>query len=544
MLKRLFIKNYALIESLEIDFQRGFSVITGETGAGKSILLGALGAVLGERITTELVKNNTQNCVIEAVFDVSNLEGTLASETLDGELILRRVITPAGKSRCFVNDEPVKVAALKAIKPRLIDIHSQHQNLLLHESDFQLFVVDCLSESSEELSEYQKIFQTWREAQKSLADWRAKQQVAEQNKDYWQFQLDELFALDLQENELETLERMQKQKDSLVELQPFASCVQALSSGNQVSETIELVQGFENKFLAVYPSKKEYFERLENLKLEIESLGEEFLETVSNTDIDEQSLLESAERLAQIQRIQEKHHLNSEREIFHFQQDLEQKLNEISDIEAEVRRLEALQKSLFEGVLRAGAVLSEKRKTIFEDLQFSLEKSLKNLGIPFIQFSVAQTPLSEPSEKGLDVIEFLFAANKGESLAKLSEKASGGEISRVMLVLKLLIANKRALPTIIFDEIDTGISGKVAEQVGELLKSIGQHAQVFAITHLPQVASKGDYHFLVEKNHEGVKTESQLRLLTEDERVNVIAQMLSGETVTDSAKEHAQQLLF
>ncbi len=549
MLQQLYIKNFTLIDELEMTFHPGFSVITGETGAGKSIILGALGLLLGQRADAKSIKSGRDRCVIEAHFDVSryDLSAFFAEKDIDydaTDCILRRELTAAGKSRAFINDSPVPLATMRELGAQLIDIHSQHQNLLLNKEDFQLEVVDTLSGNGEELKAYRLSYSAYRQAVQSLNQLKSEIARNHENEDFLRFQYQELDSAQLSADEQSELEQASETMSHAEDIKSALYEADGLLSGEDgiVSRLRSATSALES-ISAVYPAARELAERLESCHIELKDISGDVSRYTDEIDFDPAELERINERLDTIYHLEKKHHVESVPELIAIRDDLQRQLSQIdnsdeavAEQEKEVQRLRAICEEQA-GELTRLRTLSARR------VEESMRAYLIPLGIPNVRFEV-KLASKELSADGHDQISFLFSANTSTPLQPIAQVASGGEIARVMLSLKAMISGAVKLPTIIFDEIDTGVSGKIAEQMAHIMREMGDHdRQVISITHLPQIAALGANHYKVYKEEGAEGTVSHTRQLTAEERVREIAQMLSGENVTEAAINNAKELL-
>ena len=550
MLKSLSIQNYALIDSLNIDFDPGFSVITGETGAGKSIILGALSLILGQRAENRHIKQNEQKCTIEGVFDISRYHLQSLFQERDWEFnpdecILRREIWTNGKSRAFVNDSPVYLNDLKELGDRLIDIHSQHQSLSLNDNYFQLNVLDILARTKSEKEEYQTAFKEYQTARKLLLELQQQSQKNKEEQDYFQFQFDALAEAKLQSGEQETLETELETITHAEEIKSSLFTVASSLSGEgetierklkSVAETLKNIQH-------VFPKAAGLAQRVESAYIELKDVrieSEKYFEEI-DFNAERQQLVE--ERLSVIYDLEKKHSVKSVEELLEIQRQLDEKLQKITSLDERIEQLEK-EVSLKEKLMEQKAeTLSQKRKSATQPMEKQLTEKLVYLGMPNAKFKCDITEKSNPDSTGKDTVNFLFSANKNTAPLPVSQIASGGEISRLMLCLKSMIAGATALPTIIFDEIDTGTSGEIADKMGAIMREMAHDMQVIAITHLPQIAAKGAAHYNVYKEDNAQSTATYMRKLAEDERISEIARMLSGAEVTAQAVENAKVML-
>jgi len=553
MIKSLHIENYALIEHLDIDLHAGFSVITGETGAGKSIILGAIGLLLGQRADSRSLKAGASRCVVEAVFDLSNyhLESFFAENELDydaSECIVRREITSAGKSRAFINDTPVQLSQLKALGEQLIDVHSQHKNLLLSQENFQLDVLDILADNAQLLQAYKDDYRQYMALQRQYAEAVETARQAQDNADFLRFQYNQLAEANLKEgeqseleSELETLEHAEDIKQSLF------SASGALQSNTDGIDALQLVrQGKQAMESAVrfFPVATELAERLESCYIELKDIADEIELKCDSIEFDPERLNYVSERLNTIYTLEKKHHLDSVEALLDLQRELEEKLNFADNTDDVLQQLRQQCAARQQKALTVASQLSDRRKKAAQTLETQMVAALQPLGMPNVQFRVEVTQVHDLTAIGIDNVLFAFTANKGMALQPISKVASGGEVARVMLSLKALIAGAVKLPTIIFDEIDTGVSGSVAEKMARIMRQMGeQNRQVISITHLPQIAALGSSHYKVYKEDNEDVTRSHIVELTPEQRVEEIAHMLSGETLTEAALQNARSLL-
>lgn len=550
MLKSLYIKNYALIDSLEIDFESGFSVITGETGAGKSIILGALSLILGQRADAKSIKQGESKCIIEGSFDVSayNLQAFCDEKGIEYDpesYILRREIYSTGKSRAFINDSPVTLGDLKDLGGQLIDIHSQHQNLLLADDHFQMQVVDTLAKNIDLLKDYQHTFKRYKQSEKALQDLKESAQKSQEEEDYLRFQYEALREAALVEGEQQELESEQETLTHAEDIKSALYKISVLLSDDErgivpaLKDSLNTVHTLEK----VYSKANIIFERLNSSYIDLKDLSVEVERFAEDVEFDPERLSVISSRLDLIYSLEKKHRVSSVRELLEIYQELEQKIQNIDSFE---QQIETLQKEVAENKTASDKLaqkLSTQRKSAAKGIEKSLIEKISVLGMPNIQFQCSITPKQHADITGIDKLEFLFSANKNVPLQPVAEIASGGEISRLMLSLKSMIAGATALPSIIFDEIDTGVSGEIADKMGQIMLEFGQNMQVIVITHLPQIAAKGKAHYKVYKLDAKGITTTNLRRLTNDERLSEIAGMLSGSTVTDAAVQNAKVML-
>ena len=553
MLRKIYIRNYTLIDEMEIPFYPGFSVITGETGAGKSIIIGAIGLLLGNRADARLVKKGKDKCIIEATFDLSIyhsdvLRDFFVDNNLDydpEECLLRREINVNGKSRAFINDTPVNLSILRDLGEQLIDVHSQHQNLLLNKEDFQLRVIDIIARDKDYLNDYQKGYRRYLDELKKLANLRDEIRKNRENEDFMRFQLNELDEANLVEGEQETLEQtseiMRHTEDIKRVLHEADNCLDG-EDGGIVNRVRNLSLQLHN-IRDIYPKAVEVSERLDNCFIELKDVSQEISQEMDDVEFDPARFNEITARLDTIYSLQQKYHVNTITELITKRTELETLLKNIDNSEETLRECE-------DNVVRLKTVCEEKasgltnlRAKASKEVEADLSRLLIPLGIPNVRFEV-KVNKTELGINGTDKVVFLFSANSSTEMLPIAQVASGGEIARVMLSLKAMISKAIGLPTIIFDEIDTGVSGRVAEQMAHIMKDMGQvHRQVICITHLPQIAAYGTTHYKVSKMETSCGTVSEMRQLTDEQRVTEIAQMLSGSNVTKAAIDNAKSLL-
>ena len=550
MLKHLYIKNFTLIDTLDIELHPGFSVITGETGAGKSIILGAIGLLLGQRADSKTIKQGADKCVIEAHFDLSryNLESFFTENDIEYDLddcIVRRELTASGKSRAFINDTPVQLSMLKELGDRLMDIHSQHQNLLLNKQDFQLNVVDILADDSKELDAYRQTFSEYRKAEQELSQLREDIERNRQNVDFLQFQYQELSSANLKEGELEELEQ---KSDTMTHSEDIKSALYEADSAFQ-DEDNGIIRSLRSSISAlngiskVFPDAKELTERMDSAYIELKDIASEISDHLEDIDFDPSELDSVNNRLDKLYDLQKKYRAETIEELITTRDDLQQKLNNIENSDEALESLQASVAKLRADVEKKADSLTKLRTKAAQLIEKDMQGRLVPLGMPNVRFSISITK-EQPGTYGQDKVAFLFSANTSTPLQPVSQVASGGEIARVMLSLKAMISGAVKLPTIIFDEIDTGVSGKIAEKMAEIMQEMGNNErQVISITHLPQIAALGSTHYKVSKEETAQGTTTSMTMLTPDERVREIAQMLSGSDVSDAAIQNAKELL-
>ncbi|MDR2816304.1 MAG: DNA repair protein RecN [Proteiniphilum sp.] len=550
MLKSLYIQNFALIDSLRIGFDPGFSVISGETGAGKSIILGALSLILGQRADVKQIKQDAEKCVIEGVFDLSAYDLAPFFEALDwlyegDECILRREIWSNGKSRAFVNDSPVYLNDLKELGDRLIDIHSQHQNLSLNDNLFQLNVVDLLAGTAKERAEYGEAYSAHRSSEKALNDLREQSRKNREEEDYLRFQHTSLAEMNLQpgeqerhETELEAVVHAEEIKTGL-----FAATSLLSEDERSVESMLRTVADTLHNVQRFYPRLSELAARVDSAFIELKDVREEIAGYFEEIEFDpgRRPLLE--ERLSAIYDLQKKHSVATVEELIDLCDEMGRKLENIDSLDERLKELERVTDEMRKAMTAKAGRLSKKRKEAAPRIEKELMERLAYLRMPNVKFLCDFKPKETPDATGADTVQFLFSANKNVALQPVSQIASGGETSRLMLCIKAMIAGATSLPTIIFDEIDTGTSGEVADRVGAIMEEMGGRMQVIGITHLPQIASKGTTHFLVYKEDSGNIVTTRIKELTPGERVQEIARMLSGAEITEQAIENAKVML-
>ncbi|SFF82744.1 DNA repair protein RecN [Sunxiuqinia elliptica] len=549
MLQSLYIKNYALIDRLSIDFNSGFNIITGETGAGKSILLGALGLILGQRADLSVLRDKSKKCTVEGSFEVKNYQLTdfFAANELDydDQTILRREITPSGKSRAFINDTPVNLKTIRELALRLIDIHSQHQNLELGNRQFQLNLVDLVAQNQSVLKSYQQAFRVYTQTHNEYTELLEKAEQAKKDLDYYQFQFNQLDEAKLKPEEQEELEaeqnRLEHAEDIKLTFGQLADDLEGDEAGllTRLKEHVNRL----GKMADYFDQAGELNQRLESCYIELQDLAGESQSIAERIEHDPARVELVAERLDLIYSLQQKFHADSVAGLIEIREDLDQKIGQVASYDETLTQLE-VQLAKEEAVLnKAANELTESRMAVTDKFQQAVVSMLQKLGMANAVFQLSFAKTNQRGMTGGDEVRFLFNANKNAEAQEISKIASGGEMSRLMLALKSLITDSKALPTIIFDEIDTGISGEIAVKMGDILKSISARMQVINITHLPQIAAKGDHHYQVYKFDEEEQTFTSIRKLEEHERVDELAQMLSGDRHSDTARETARELL-
>lgn len=550
MLQQLYIKNFTLIDELDIQLHPGFSVITGETGAGKSIILGAIGLLLGQRADSKSIKQGTDRCVIEAHFDLSRYDmksffDENDIEYDDKDTIIRRELTATGKSRAFINDTPVALSMLKELGDQLMDIHSQHQNLLLNKQDFQLNVVDILAQDTKEVAAYQKVFDQYQQQKKALETLREEIERNRQNVDFLQFQFDELSQSKLAKGEQEELEQ---QSDTMSHAEEIKTALYETDNALNGDETgvVDMIRKATNALESisqVLPDSEELVGRLNSCRIELKDIADEVRRMLNHTDFDPEELDVINNRLDRLYELEKKYHVKTVEELISLRDQLRQQLNNIENSDEAVGEKEKEVERLHAICQEHANKVTKQRQAIAKQMKSQMAGRLEALGMPHARFEVSITT-TELGRNGQDNVSFLFSANTSTPLQSVAQVASGGEIARVMLSLKAMISGAVKLPTIIFDEIDTGVSGKIAEKMAQIMQEMGQtERQVISITHLPQIAALGSHHYKVSKEETPQGTISQMKELTPEERINEIAQMLSGSNISKAAIDNAKQLL-
>ena len=550
MLKHLYIKNFTLIDQLDIAFHSGFSVITGETGAGKSIILGAIGLLLGNRADSKQIKQGEKKCTIEAHFDLSHygFEPFFEDNDIDFEpedTIIRRELTASGKSRAFINDTPVSLQMMRILGEQLIDIHSQHQNLLLQKDDFQLNVVDIIAQDSTALSAYHSSYQHYKESLQRLSDLKEQIANAQENEEFMRFQFNELESAGLVEGRQQELEQESETLSHSEDIKTaYYEADHLLNDDDngiiyKLGESLDSLSNIEN----VYPKAKDVVQRLSSVHIELKDIASEVGSEVENIEFDPSRLDSINQQLDQLNTLEQKYHVSTEKELIEIRDNIAEQLQSIDNSDEE---LESLTKKVDEELklcTEKAAKLTELRLKAGKVVEKEMSQRLIPLGIPNVRFKVDIT--SKPlSLDGADKVQFLFSANTSTAMEPVAQVASGGEIARVMLSLKAMISGTVKLPTIIFDEIDTGVSGKIAQKMALIMQEMGNNnRQVISITHLPQIAALGSSHYKVEKEETAEGTRSHMRELNQEERVSEIAQMLSGADISDAALQNARELL-
>jgi len=551
MLQSIHIQNYALIESLDIDFHPGFSVITGETGAGKSIILGAIGLLVGQRADIKAIKSGANKCVVEARFHIASYQLKSFFEEHDmeyeeGECILRRELYASGKSRAFINDTPASLAQMKELGEKLIDVHSQHQNLLLNHEDFQLSVLDILAHDEKELEVYKETYSTLKKVSKELTDIQQQAEKSRQDEDYIRYQLEQLDNANLQEGEQDALEQEAETLSHAEEIKSSIYKVDQLMASGETTllsvskDCMQTLQGISR----VYAPAQEWMERLNSCYIELKDLSHEIARAGEEVEFNPTRLDYVNERLNLIYTLQQKHRVSTVEELMAITADYRNQLTAITSYDGRIQELKEQKEAIYNKVLEKASELTRLRTKAAKEIEEQMQAYLIPLGMPNVRFAVELTKKKEPDAKGMDGVNYLFSANKNGTMQQVASIASGGEIARVMLSLKAMIAGAVKLPTIIFDEIDTGVSGSIAEKMALIMQEMGQaDRQVISITHLPQIAARGTTHYKVYKEDTEMGTNSHIRQLNQEERIQEIANMLSGATLTEAALNNAKALL-
>jgi len=549
VIKSLSIKNYALIDAIEIDFQEGFTIITGETGAGKSILMGALSLITGQRADTGILKDPERKCVVEGNFLLANygLNDFFENNELDyaNETILRREISPAGKSRAFINDTPVNLNTLKELSVKLIDIHSQHESLNLNQSEFQLKVVDSFAGNGSLLKSYQTKFAEYKLIKKQLDELKTEASQSKGDFDYLNFRFDELENAKLLNGEQEELETEAKTLNNTEEIQRNLSIIHNSLSEDEISVLSNLKEAHQaaTKTVSFFSKISSIEERLNSSYIELQDISEEIELMLGNIEFSPERIEFVNLRLDLIYTLQQKHKVNTVSELLELKEKLDNKLQNIVSFDDQIEKLSSKLESRLADLEKHALSLQEKRKKVFSEIEKYVAKQLTQLGMPEAKFKIEQEILADYSIYGKDKISFLFSANKNIAAQNISKVASGGEVSRLMLSIKSLLSKSIGLPTIIFDEIDTGVSGEIADKMGGIMQNMSEKMQVLSITHLPQVAAKGNTHYLVYKDESKQTSTTGIKKLSGEERLQELAKMLSGENITKEAIENAKVLL-
>ncbi len=549
MIRSLSIKNYALINALEINFSKNLTIITGETGAGKSIMLGALSLIMGQRADSKSLYKKDKKCVIEAVFEVSSYELNdffdLNDLDYESQTLVRREITPSGKSRAFINDTPVLLSTLKAFSSQLIDLHQQFDTLDVHQAAFQLKVIDAVANNKKLLKAYSKAYKVYESDQKKWKALVGQSKEASKEIDFLQYQLNELNEAAVQPAEIQSLESEQKRLENAEEIKRIlggaalhinedeqAICTQMLDWSNQITALIDY-----------HPRLAELIEQFDSMMLELQEIGHEFMAIAEQTAHDTSRLAEINERLSTLYQLLNKYHVPNDLALLELRDEIETRLSGFEDLSGTIETLAASIDLQKQALIKKGLQLSQRRQKVRADFQKQVQLLLSKLSMQHARLEVEIIPTNEIGPKGIDQLRFLFAANKGTTPGPIKSLASGGEMSRLALCIKSMVADAIPLPTLIFDEIDTGVSGEVALQMGLILQSLSAKHQVISITHSPQIAAKANLHYYVSKKVEGNQTYTEVRQLSTDERILEIAKMLSGNPPSEIAKENARELL-
>ena len=551
MLQSIFIQNYALIDKLDIAFEPGFSVITGETGAGKSIILGAIGLLLGQRADVKAIRNGATKCIVEAKFGIASygMEEFFKANDIEydsEECIIRREVNINGKSRAFINDTPASLSQMKVLGEKLIDVHSQHQNLLINKEGFQLNILDILAQDIKELTDYQNEYNEYRKVSRELDECIRQAEETRKEEDYIRFQLQQLDEAELKEGEVTEFEQ---EAETLSHAEDIKAGLyrSAQNIGGDEGGCLTLIKDSINTLQTVckvFAKANEWKERLESCYIEIKDISHDMDDAQEAVEFNPSRLDFVNSRLNMIYSMMQKHHVKTDAELIEIAENYRQQLDMITSSDERISELEAKKQKLYDSVLRKAEILTALRTESAGKIQSQMESLLIPLGMPNVKFAVEICRKKEPDINGLDAVNFLFSANKNGTLQNVASIASGGEIARVMLSLKAMIAGAVKLPTIIFDEIDTGVSGSIAEKMALIMQDMGrQNRQVLSITHLPQIAARGNAHYKVYKEDTETGTNSHIIRLTDEERIDEIANMLSGSTMTEAARNNARSLL-
>ena len=549
MLTALSIKNYALIDDLKVDFPEGFIIITGETGSGKSIMLDALSLILGKRADMSALRNKEEKCIIEAEFSLQNYEFQSLFQELDidydPQTIIRREILPSGKSRAFVNDVPATLEVLSRLGQVLVDIHSQHQTLALSDTSFQFAIIDAMANNKSLLTEYVQLHQLLKKEQKKLEELIEFQKNAKKEYDYNLHQLKELKSATLEEGILEELEESYEEASNIEDIKENVSESLYLLNDENIG-ILNNLRELKRSFSSLTEYKQLYrdlYERIESAFLELEDLASEISDIDESIEADPDNLEQISKQLNKIYSLQKKHSVATVEELIAIQQELEEAVSKTESVDIDLTKQKKIVEEQHTLTLKKANQLHKAREKVIPALDKKLTNFMHELGMPNGRFSITLTATDTFFANGNDELSFLFSANKGGDFGQLKKVASGGELSRIMLAVKAIMAERTALPTIMFDEIDTGVSGEISQKMGDIMKQMSQNRQVFAITHLPQIAAKGAYHFKVFKEDSKGKTTTHLKLLTEEERIVELSEMLEGKNSGASARNHAIELL-
>lgn len=549
MLTALSIKNYALIDDLKVDFPEGFIIITGETGSGKSIMLDALSLILGKRADMSALRNKEEKCIIEAEFSLQNYEFQPLFQELDidydPQTIIRREILPSGKSRAFVNDVPATLEVLSRLGQVLVDIHSQHQTLALSDTFFQFAIIDAMANDKSLLTEYVQLHQLLKKEQKKLEELIEFQKNAKKEYDYNLHQLKELKSVTLEEGILEELEESYEEASNIEDIKENVSESLYLLNDENIG-ILNNLRELKRSFSSLTEYKQLYrdlYERIESAFLELEDLASEISDIDESIEADPDNLEQISKQLNKIYSLQKKHSVATVEELMAIQQELEEAVSKTESVDIDLNKQKKIVEEQHTATLKKANQLHKAREKVIPVLDKKLTNFMHELGMPNGRFLITLTATDTFFANGNDELSFLFSANKGGDFGQLKKVASGGELSRIMLAVKAIMAEHTALPTIMFDEIDTGVSGEISQKMGDIMKQMSQNRQVFAITHLPQIAAKGAYHFKVFKEDSKGKTTTHLKLLTEEERITELSEMLEGKNSGASARNHAIELL-
>ena len=549
MLTALSIKNYALIDDLKVDFPEGFIIITGETGSGKSIMLDALSLILGKRADMSALRNKEEKCIIEAEFSLQNYEFQPLFQELDidydPQTIIRREILPSGKSRAFVNDVPATLEVLSRLGQVLVDIHSQHQTLALSDTSFQFAIIDAMANDKSLLTEYVQLHQLLKKEQKKLEELIEFQKNAKKEYDYNLHQLKELKSVTLEEGILEELEESYEEASNIEDIKENVSESLYLLNDENIG-ILNNLRELKRSFSSLTEYKQLYrdlYERIESAFLELEDLASEISDIDESIEADPDNLEQISKQLNKIYSLQKKHSVATVEELITIQQELEEAVSKTESVDIDLNKQKKIVEEQHTATLKKANQLHKVREKVIPALDKTLTSFMHELGMPNGRFAITLTSTDTFFANGNDELSFLFSANKGGEFGQLKKVASGGELSRIMLAVKAIMAEHTALPTIMFDEIDTGVSGEISQKMGDIMKQMSQNRQVFAITHLPQIAAKGAYHFKVFKEDSKGKTTTHLKLLTEEERITELSEMLEGKNSGASARNHAIELL-
>lgn len=548
MLQNLSVENYALIEKLNIELNQGLNIITGETGAGKSILLGALGLILGQRADTSSLKNPEKSCVVEGTFRVEkmNLSSFFEENDIeyDDQAIVRRVISPSGKSRAFINDTPVTLNTLKELGVKLIDIHSQHESLLIANQQFQLNILDVVANNARLLEDYKQIYRHLKKEEEALSTLVNQQVKTASDYDYFSFQHQQLEDAKLKADEQQQLEEEESELANAENIKAeLQLCTDIIANGEQATlNNLKACSQSLKRIKEVFHKADSLYERIESVAIELKDINNELESYNDKVEVNPERLAQVKERLDLIYTLQQKHRASSIDELIAIKDELEERLQQLGSYEEQIATKKAIVEELKNKATKLANELTTNRKAAIEAVKSHVEELLAQLGMPFARIAI-EVEEAELGSNGADKVELLFSANKQLQLQSVSKVASGGEMSRLMLTIKTLLAKEGNLPTIIFDEIDTGVSGEVADKMGSIIKDVSKNIQVVNITHLPQIASKGDHHFYVYKDNNDQTTSTKIKLLTEEERITEIAKMLSGKDVSTAAIQNAKALL-